>query len=282
MKKQLIGLLVGLTFGVVGFSGMQAQAATLWETGTDLMPSTTLLHQSPDYYAQNKAILTKQYNLVGDVARFHNNQIQVYVTQSKLRPFIQTAMTTWNHALGQTVFEFGTATAHQLTVTTKPSQDWDGLITGNIIYLNSTHLQNATYVDEVANTATTRRLTADYLAQKARYNATTGHARQVAYASATQYYQKLVTAERAAAPTYQAFWSGTMTHEFGHALGLDHTPYLTDRMYAPASSGNVSSPVAGKYTWTGPKDPADTQRQSSSLSVRDVRRAELSQLLGYW
>lgn len=285
MKKHFFLFVTGMLLGGVVISGgtpVRGRAAARVSLETDLMPSTALLHQSSQYYSANRAVLTKQYNLVGQVSRFNNDHLTVYVPSARLKPLVQTAMTTWNRALGQEVFSLGNATDHAITVTTKPSKAWDGLITGQIVYLNSTHLREASYVDQVANTPVTRKLKADYLVQKALYEHATGTAKQAAYTKGTHYFHDLLAIQKQAAPTYTAFWAGILTHEFGHALGLDHTPYLTDIMYAPASNESVSSPVAGKYPWTGPKDPNDTQRQSPSVSLRDVRRAELSQRLGYW
>lgn len=45
--------------------------------------------------------------------------------------------------------------------------------------------------------------------------------------------------------TINQYWDGVVAHELGHTLGLDHTGYQADLMYAATSSGNMIA----KYIW---------------------------------
>lgn len=80
------------------------------------------------------------------------------------------------------------------------------------------------------------------------------------------------------------YWVGVITHELGHALGLDHTPYFQDIMAAPASTEDGSSQENAKYNWTDYKDSDGVQggALTATLSQRDIDRAKLTKLLGYW
>ncbi|WP_367304568.1 M57 family metalloprotease [Lentilactobacillus parabuchneri] len=78
---------------------------------------------------------------------------------------------------------------------------------------------------------------------------------------------------------YATYWKSVLTHELGHSLGLDHTPYSNDIM--AADSGTKSGDA--KYSWDNLKvvnnDFAEFQNQ---LSTRDINRAKLTKVLGYW
>ncbi|GHP14322.1 hypothetical protein YK48G_17470 [Lentilactobacillus fungorum] len=79
------------------------------------------------------------------------------------------------------------------------------------------------------------------------------------------------------------YWITVITHELGHALGLYHTPYQNDIMYAPTDNETEATASPVKYSWTDPKDPdAPKAYETATLSSRDINRAKLTKLLGYW
>ncbi|WP_225352115.1 matrixin family metalloprotease [Secundilactobacillus similis] len=51
-----------------------------------------------------------------------------------------------------------------------------------------------------------------------------------------------MAAQKAAAPEATTYWQSVLVHEMGHSLGLDHTPYLTDIMYAETSDDASAAP----------------------------------------
>ncbi len=79
------------------------------------------------------------------------------------------------------------------------------------------------------------------------------------------------------------YWTTVILHELGHGLGLYHTPYRNDVMYADSSTESDASPSPVKYAWTAAKDLSDPRAYTTAtLSDRDVNRAKLAELLGYW
>jgi len=253
-------------------------------SGEDLNPSAALLKQPEAFYGTYNLYLRKQFNMTGKLTTFKNNQARVYVADPAIKPYAQKAMGVWNQALGRTVFVSGTASNHQLVIDTKPAKEWDGLNDGTHLYLSSTALKDKTYMDSVADTPEIRSLYNQYEDIADAYkDAANGSAAQKTYLSQGHtLYDQLIAAQKAAAPSYTNYWEGVLVHELGHSLGLDHTPYLTDIMYAETSDDGFSSSVDGKYNWDAPKDPNDTRRETPTLSQRDVNRAKLGMKLGYW
>ncbi len=79
------------------------------------------------------------------------------------------------------------------------------------------------------------------------------------------------------------YWIAVITHEFGHAMGLYHTPYLDDIMYSSSSDEVDTKSVPVKYHWSKAKDNSVVPASATStLSKRDISRAKLTLKLGYW
>lgn len=265
---------------------MSASAlSTAISSGTDLDPSSTILNQNSAFYSAYKSTLEKNFNLIStSMTHFtSNNQARIYIQSSAIKSYAETAMNTWNKALGKKVFVLGTAKTHDIVMATKTSGEWDGLYDGTHIYLSTNYLNDPSYMESVADTPTIRSLYDQYETVKTEYKSETNATKkQEYYTEGTKLYNELIAAQKQAAPSASDYWSGVLTHELGHALSLDHTPYLTDIMYAETSDDGFSSAVNGKYTWNGPKDANDSRLESASVSQRDVDRAKLAGKLGLW
>jgi hypothetical protein len=74
------------------------------------------------------------------------------------------------------------------------------------------------------------------------------------------------------------YWNSVVEHELGHGLGLDHTPYLADVMFAASNDEGEYKSLNVKYPWV--KDIAVATRDK--LSARDIDRAKLARKLNYW
>lgn len=253
-------------------------------SGQDLNPSSTILKQPAAFYSTYGAYLRKEFNMTGQLTTFKKHQARVYVSDPSLKTYASKSMSVWNKALGRSVFIKGTSKHHDLVIGTKSSKEWDGLNDGTHLYLSSSALHDKTYMDSVADTPEIRALYNQYENVSAAYKAApSGSSEKKAYlAQGHTLYDQLIAAQKAAAPDATDYWEGVMVHELGHSLGLDHTPYLTDIMYAETSDDGFSSSVDGKYDWDSPKDPNDDRLESPSLSNRDVNRAKLGMKLGYW
>ncbi|WP_282801951.1 M57 family metalloprotease [Secundilactobacillus kimchicus] len=256
---------------------------TLIDTGTDLDPSAQILNQPSAFYKTYESVLKKNFNMNGQISNFTNHWAKIYVAKSNLTSYVQDAMATWNKALGRTVFTLGSATDHNITLTTKASSQWDGLNQGDTIYVNSKGLSDPNYTNTVADTPEIRTLYAQYTAAVANYKAASSMSDRESYRlEANALADKMSAAQIAAAPTARQYWENVITHELGHSLGIDHTPYLIDVMYADASSDGFSDAVDAKYAWKTPKDPGSTRNETGQLSPRDIDRAKLGFKLGYW
>lgn len=261
-----------------------SQVHKLVASGQDLNPSSTILNQPSAFYSTYRLYLRKEFNVTGPLTPFNDHKARVYVADPDLKTYATKAMSVWNKALGRTVFVSGTASHHELVIDAKPSKEWDGLNDGSHLYLSSTALNDKSYMDSVADTPEIRALYNQYESVAEAYkDATNGSAEKKAYlAQGHTLYDQLIAAQKAAAPSASSYWEGVTVHELGHSLGLDHTPYLTDIMYAETSDDGFSSSVNGKYNWNLPKDPNDSRRETPTLSSRDVNRAKLGMKLGYW
>lgn len=306
----------------------------------DLDPNSKLLTLSAATYAKYPSTFNTQFNLsqFADSGVFVNHQATIYVADSQLVNYVDTAINNWNNALGRQVFVLGTQANHTLTVKfgDGSAQGWDGLFSGNTVEVDTNNFNDPTYgrsgislspqlaakLSSISNQSA--QLTADTNAQikKNRTNyenqyaalqqklasATTSAAkaavqRQLAVLKSTyeqtdqslrdSYNDQIEQLRQAVQYAYQDaatsagnqqitnYWATVIMHELGHALGLYHTPYQNDVMYAPVSDEPDATPSPVKYSWTSPVDPNDPKAyQTGQLSSRDVDRAKLTGALG--
>lgn len=231
-------------------------ARAVKKTG-DLNPSSSVQHFSKATYTKYSAYFDKQYNVdrMNKSSVFTKHRATVYTPSSQLRGYLAASMKTWNKSLGATVFATGTKAHHTITVNFgtggKDASEWDGLYKTNKLYVNKRHFYSPSYMLTVLQAISGHKVSAPKTAaDKAAYE-----------------------------KYYMGFWEATITHELGHSLGLDHTPYQDDIMYA--QSGDSSSSI--KYSWTTSKAGNGTVAALTNvLSTRDVNRAKLTKLLGYW
>ncbi|MFD1455140.1 hypothetical protein ACFQ44_05470 [Levilactobacillus lanxiensis] len=79
------------------------------------------------------------------------------------------------------------------------------------------------------------------------------------------------------------FIGAVIMHELGHSLGLDHTPYLADMLFANGNLQGKYTSANVKYPWEEFKGPEVKQGiDTGILSQRDIDRAKLTEQLGYW
>ncbi|PAL01077.1 peptidase M10 [Lentilactobacillus parakefiri] len=185
---------------------------------------------------------------------FKNHTASIYISNKTLRPYAAAAIQNWNQALNTKVFKLGTQASHTITVNFKHAGtgtgSWDGYYISNRVYLNYNFFDNSAYLPAV-------------------YKAETGQAMPDGNKPESSDYQAL----------YVKYWESVITHELGHSLGLDHTPYSNDIMESDSETKGSDF----KYSWSRPiivnNNFAIFQNK---LSSRDINRAHLTKILGYW
>ncbi|WP_268912272.1 matrixin family metalloprotease [Lentilactobacillus sp. SPB1-3] len=210
----------------------------------DLDPSSAILNLNAREYGTYRNILDKAYNIIqtSPASMFENNTASIYVTNNRLVPYVQQAISKWNNVLNETVFTMGTKGNHTLTVNLVSDDDsgWDGMYDGKAVYVEATRFLNSHYPNA-------------YLDPQA-----------------------------ASLVNPNTYWVGVITHELGHTLGLDHTGYQSDLMFASSSKGSAIA----KYDWQSPVELSSTgldgAESGGNFTSRDIDRAKLAKNLGYW
>ena len=225
----------------------------------DLNKTSSVRHFSFRTYYSYFTLFNKNYNVqrMSKPTVFKHHQATVYVPSAELREtgYVTAAIKNWNVALGTKVFRIGTATNHTITVNmkdgpTSPDGSWDGYYQTNKVYVNANFYNNANYLPTVYTD-----LTGDKMAGASSPN------------SAAYQHQ------------YKRYWTAVITHELGHSLGLDHTPYSNDIMASEFESAGSDF----KYTWTDYKVVDNSFAiLTGKLSTRDINRAKLTKSIGYW
>ena len=209
----------------------------------DMDPTESIRSLKPIDYIANETIFDLGYNVFrfSPSSMFKSHQATVYVASGKLAPLAQAAMTKWNNVLGSQVFKLGTAKTHTLAIR---------LGNGTKDGWDGLYDGKGIYIDH------THFNNPNY---------------PIAYMSENLGSQT----------SYQQYWTGVIAHELGHTLGLDHTGYQADLMYAPNSDGNFIT----KYLWKRPIERSSTGldgTEMGTITQRDLNRARLTRVLGYW
>ncbi|MDV3518611.1 M57 family metalloprotease [Lentilactobacillus otakiensis] len=262
---------------------------SLIDASPDLDPTGQLLSLTAGDYATYQSVFDKNFN-VGDYANdgvFNNDQASIYVRSAQLIPYVQKAMDKWNSALGSTVFTLGTAQDHSLTLGFGNGQadGWDGVFDGSGVEVDYVSFHDSTYPYGPMPLSSSQTISVK-LSTDDSDGAGDGMAAHVAnrvHYDATNHYLT-TTVTGTPSQLLENYWVGVITHELGHSLGLDHTPYFGDIMAAQSSVEDGQSQENEKYNWTDYKDSDGTQggALTATLSQRDIDRAKLTKLLGYW
>lgn len=252
---------------LVTTSTVTAQAASV-------KPSASVLKKSNSYYRKHAKALGKQYKFAysAQTALKKNGKAVVWVNtkDTKLKQSVKLAMDYWNHKLGKKKFTQGTKKNHTLTFSVsnaKPSKNdtsdawWTpgtkkvqvrkyyyDQTTQDIGEAMTTHLNNAFYKKYAATVeAKAKALLAsqgvattdkDYT-QK--FNETASNVETSLPAYQTLETQVAAVRNSVAEQGRMYEYASTIAHEFGHVMGLNHSPNKTDLMYFESGTSRVNS-----------------------------------------
>ncbi|KRM69936.1 hypothetical protein FD06_GL000103 [Apilactobacillus ozensis DSM 23829 = JCM 17196] len=236
----------------------------------DLLPEGQVLNLSKSSYNNYKNLLSKQFNInkYSSSPAFKDGHAFLYTDDKDLQTPLKDAINNWNKAFGSNIFELGNVQDETLKVelVTKDNNDWDGMFSNNSILVNKNNFYNQKYNKQINQINGAKVNVNDLIDGK---NAKSKEQNEFNNASNS--------------PLDNKYWTGVIMHEMAHAMGLGHTPYANDIVFAESSEEQEQSNLPLKYTWSTLR--ANNEKiatMTNKLSQRDLNRARLAKNMGVW
>lgn len=252
---------------IVSTSTVTAQAASV-------KPSSSVLKKSNSYYRKHAKQLGKKYKLAynAQTGLKKNGKAVVYVNTKdpNLKKSVKLAMDYWNHKLGKKTFTQGTKKSHTLTFSVsnaKPSKNdnsdaWWTPSTKQVqvrkyyydaakqdIGVAMTNGLNDSFYHQFAGTIeaqakaelAAKGITSSDKNYSAQFNETAQKIEESLPEYATLKRRVAAVEKSVAAQGRMYEYAGTIAHEFGHVMGLNHSPNKNDLMYFESGTNKVNS-----------------------------------------
>ncbi|GEO69736.1 matrixin family metalloprotease [Levilactobacillus acidifarinae] len=279
-----------------------AVSGTVTAQAASVKPTTSVLKKSNSYYRKNAKTLGKKYKLAYDAqtALKKNGKAVVWVNTSdkQLKQSVQLAMDYWNHKLGKQEFTKGSKKSHTLTFSVSHAQasKSDNSDAWWTPATKKVQVRWSYYQDAQKDIA--QRMSAPYqTAFDHQYQATItatakkNLAAQGVSSSANNYSALVEQEEVKVAESLPAFqnvnktltaintsvaaqgrmyeYASTIAHEFGHTMGLDHSPNTKDLMYFESGTNKIYSyqQVTTKMKTYNPVTATDKARAQLALKI---------------
>jgi len=276
--------------------------STVTAQAASVNPSAATLKKSKSYYQKNAKALGKKYKLAFDAQTGlkKNGKAVVYVKTSdkQLKQSVKLAMAYWNKQLGKKQFTQGSKKNHTLTFSvskakaTKSDQSdawwtpakkqlqvrWSyyQAETQNIGIAMTNQLNDSfytTYSNTIeakakANLAAKGISTSDKNYQSLfNQEASNVETSLPAYNQLKKDVTKVKTSLASEGRMYE--YASTIAHEFGHVMGLNHSPNKKDLMYFESGSSNVYSykQVSAGLSKYNPVKTTDKNRAKLALKI---------------
>lgn len=279
-----------------------ATAGPLTAQAASVKPSTSMLKKSNSYYRKHARSLGKKYKLAYDAqtALKKNGKAVVWVNTSdkQLKKSVQLAMDYWNHKLSKKEFTKGSKKNHTLTfsVSHTPASKTDNSDAWWTPGSKKVQIRWSYYQDAQKDIA--QKMSEPYqVAFYKQYNTTITNtaknnlAAQGIDSSAANYTALMEQEETKVAEGLKAFqsvnktlsainnsvaaqgrmyeYAGTIAHEFGHTMGLNHSPNTKDLMYFESGTSKIYSykQVTTKMKKYNPVTATDKARAQLALKI---------------
>ncbi|KRM58756.1 matrixin family metalloprotease [Secundilactobacillus malefermentans] len=286
-KKLILHVSLATLSGLMIF----APVATIPAQASSVKPSSAMLKKSNSYYKKHYKAIAKKYKFTYSAQTGLNKSGTIYVYEktksSYLKKSLSLAMNYWNSKLGRQAIKVGSKKYHTVTfsVSNAKASKSDDSDAWWIPSTKKVQIRNSLYADDLSVITNTtlynsekslvKTANANLAAYKAGLSTTdpdyqskldTYQQQQVDYAKAAFDNQESNLKSGLAIKAREFEYANTLAHEFGHVMGLKHSPNKSDLMYWASGTNDI-------YNYNKVKN---SSKGFSLVTSTDVARAKLA------